>query len=71
MEKGDYIPNATLSPPEVLAGMEIPEGGGRGRLAILYLTLHCHHQRYWRGRRSQKVGDERAYIPNATLSPLE
>ena len=26
---------------EVLAGTEIPGGGGRGRL---YLTLHCHHQ---------------------------
>ena len=25
---------------EVLAGTEIPAGGGRGRL---YLTLHCHH----------------------------
>ena len=26
---------------EVVAGTEIPGGGGRGRL---YLTLHCHHQ---------------------------
>ena len=26
---------------EVLAGTEIPGGGGRERL---YLTLHCHHQ---------------------------
>ena len=26
---------------EVVAGLEIPGGGGRGRL---YLTLHCHHQ---------------------------
>ena len=25
---------------EVVAGTEIPGGGGRGRL---YLTLHCHH----------------------------
>ena len=25
---------------EVLAGTEIPAGGGRGRL---YLTLHCYH----------------------------
>ena len=26
---------------EVVAGTEIPGGGGRGRL---YPTLHCHHQ---------------------------
>ena len=26
---------------EVLAGTEVPGGGGRGRL---YPTLHCHHQ---------------------------
>ena len=26
---------------EVLAGTEIPGGGGRGRL---YRTTHCHHQ---------------------------
>ena len=38
--KKDTIPNATSSPPEVLAGTEIPGGEGRGRL---YLTLHCHH----------------------------
>ena len=30
-EKGDYIPIATLSPPE------------RGR-EIIYLSLHCHHR---------------------------
>ena len=28
-------------PEEVVAGTEIPGGGGRGRL---YLSLHCHHQ---------------------------
>ena len=31
----------TVVSEEVLAGTEIPGGGGRGRL---YLTLHCHHQ---------------------------
>jgi len=34
--------NAELSLEEVVAGTEIPGGGGRGRL---YLTLHCHHQK--------------------------
>ena len=52
----------TMSPPEVLEGIEIPGGGGRGRL--------CHHQRYWRGPRSQEVGGE-GTIPNTTLSPPE
>ena len=28
-------------------------------------------KRFWRGPRSQEVGEEGDYIPNATLSPLE
>ena len=25
-------------------GTEIPGGGGRGRIYLLYLSLHCYHQ---------------------------
>ena len=48
--KRETVPNATLSPPEVLAGTEIPGVGGRGRP---YRTLHCHHQDD--GQRSEPV----------------
>ena len=62
-EGREIASNTTLTPPEVLEGIEIPGVGGRGRL---YVTT-----RGTGGDRDPRSWGKRETIPNPTLSPPE